>query len=363
MSGGFIEVDRLVKRYGQHTALDGVSFSVRQGGTAALLGPSGCGKTTMLRCLAGLEQPDEGTIRIGGQVVFDAAAGIDLPPEARELGIVFQSYAIWPHMTVAGNVGLPLRVRHVPKAMIRERVARVLGQVGLAGWIDRPAMQLSGGQQQRVALARALVHEPRLVLFDEALSNLDALLREQVRLELKQLQDRLGFTAIYVTHDQAEAFGLAELLVMMSAGRIEALGEPRAVFHRPPTPFVARFLGLNLLQGTAGAPGEVVLGDGTRLAGIPIGAAAPGAPVLLGVRKEHLRFGGRGAAPDEWALPATVRTTAFNGLTEEYVLAAAGMELKSVQPASGAGVGDVVSLLARTADCVVLPAGPATAPG
>ena len=353
---GFIEVDGLVKRYGAHAALDGVSFSVRKGGTAALLGPSGCGKTTMLRCLAGLETPDAGVIRIGGQVVFDAAAGIDLPPEARELGIVFQSYAIWPHMTVAGNVGLPLRVRRVPKAQIRERVARVLGQVGLAGWIDRPATQLSGGQQQRVALARALVHEPRLVLFDEALSNLDALLRDQVRLELKQLQDRLGFTAIYVTHDQAEAFGLAELLVMMSAGRIEALGEPRAVFHRPPTPFVARFLGLNILEGTAGSPGEVVLPDGTRLAGIPVGAAARGDSVLLGVRKEHLRFG-TDAAPGEWALAATVRTAAFNGLTEEYVLSAAGTELKAVQPANGAGAGDVVHLLARAADCVVLPAG------
>jgi iron(III) transport system ATP-binding protein len=356
--GGFIEVDGLVKRYGAHTALDGVSFSVRQGGTAALLGPSGCGKTTMLRCLAGLETPDAGVIRIGGQVVFDAAAGINLPPEARELGIVFQSYAIWPHMTVAGNVGLPLRVRRVKKAEIRERVVRVLGQVGLGGWIDRPATQLSGGQQQRVALARALIHEPRLVLFDEALSNLDALLRDQVRLELKQLQDRLGFTAIYVTHDQAEAFGLAELLVMMNAGRIEALGEPRTLFHQPPTAFIARFLGLNILEGIAGEPGEVVLPDGTRLAGIAVGATPPGAAVLLGVRKEHLRMGSE-PAPGEWMLPATVRAAAFNGLTEEYVLSASCGELKAVQRSNGAGIGDPVRVLARQADCVVLAVGDA----
>ena len=360
---GFVEVRNLVKRYDRYAALSDVSFSVPEGGTAALLGPSGCGKTTMLRCIAGLETPDAGSVRIGDTVVFDAAARIDLPPEKRGLGIVFQSYAIWPHMTVAGNVGLPLRVRRLPKAEVRERVLRVLGQVGLADWIDRPGTQLSGGQQQRVALARALVHEPRLVLFDEALSNLDAQLREQVRLELKQLQDRLGFTAIYVTHDQAEAFGLAERLVMMSQGRIEATGDPRSVFHRPPTAFVARFLGLNVLEGmaadAAGSAVGVLLPDGTRLAGIPVGEMPrPGTPVLLGVRKEHLRLGCEpgGKGEDEWALPAQLRASAFNGLTEEYVLAAAGVELKAVQPGCGLRPGDAVLLRASVSDCVVLPA-------
>ena len=210
--------------------------------------------------------------------MFDHAPRINLMPEQRELGIVFQSYAVWPHMTVAENVGFPLKVRGVAKAERAARVGRILDIVGLSAARDKPAPALSGGQQQRVALARALVHEPRLVLFDEPMSNLDAQLRDQMRLELKVLQDRLGFTAIYVTHDQAEAFALAETVVVMNRGRIETIGPPREVFRRPRTPFVARFLGLNVWPGellgptSAGPEGQryaqVALADGFSLWGV-----------------------------------------------------------------------------------------------
>ena len=229
----FVRVGNLKKRFGSLAAVDDVSFEVAEGHTLALLGPSGCGKTTILRSIAGLETPDQGSIAIGGKVVFDAAARVNLLPEARELGIVFQSYAVWPHMSVADNVGFPLKVRGLPKAEREERVDRILETVGLSAARDKPAPDLSGGQQQRVALARALVHEPRLVLFDEPMSNLDARLRGRMRMELAVLQKRLGFTAIYITHDQAEAFSLAETVVVMNHGRIETIGDPRSVFARP----------------------------------------------------------------------------------------------------------------------------------
>jgi iron(III) transport system ATP-binding protein len=177
----FVRIKDLRKRFGSVAAVDGVSFTVEEGHTLALLGPSGCGKTTILRCIAGLETADAGSIEIAGTAVFDRAAGINLVPEARRLGIVFQSYAVWPHMTVAENVGFPLRVRGVGKAEIADRTGRILDMVGLAAARDKPATDLSGGQQQRVALARALVHEPRLVLFDEPMSNLDAQLRARMR--------------------------------------------------------------------------------------------------------------------------------------------------------------------------------------
>ncbi|GAC1346456.1 MAG: ABC transporter ATP-binding protein [Acetobacteraceae bacterium] len=354
----FVRVEGLVKRYGTYAAVDAVSFGVAEGHTLALLGPSGCGKTTMLRCIAGLETPDAGLIAIGGETVFDPARGINLPPEARQLGIVFQSYAVWPHMTVAQNVGFPLRVRRLPKSEQRDRVRRMLEIVGLADWADRSATLLSGGQQQRVALARALVHEPRLVLFDEALSNLDAQLREQVRLELKVLQDRLGFTAIYVTHDQAEAFGLAETLVLMNRGRVETEGSPRDVFRLPATPFVARFLGLNVLEGRvrrgpdAAGDIEVLLRNGAVVRGRVTGdAPAPGTEVLACVRKEHVRIA---EAADPAGLEAEVKAASFQGLVEEYVLDAGGMELRSVQPARQIGAGERVRVEIRPEDCVIL---------
>ena len=362
----FVAVRNVTKRYGDTVAVDDVSFTVGEGHTLALLGPSGCGKTTVLRCLAGLETPERGHIAIAGKIVFDSERGINLMPEQRELGIVFQSYAIWPHMTVAENVGFPLKVRKVPNAEQRDRVARVLDLVGMGAWIDKPATQLSGGQQQRVALARALVYEPRLMLFDEPMSNLDALLRDQVRIELQTLQDRLGFTAIYVTHDQAEAFSLAETVAVMNRGRIETAGPPRDVSFRPRTAFVARFLGLNVREGKAMHVGDaavglcyvdVALSDGVALRGL-IGDDRPmrsGSAVLACVRKEHieLRKLALGAAPAADALVGEIRTTSFLGLDEEYVVALDGVELRAIHPPIGVHAGDRVEVLIRPENCTV----------
>jgi ABC-type Fe3+/spermidine/putrescine transport system ATPase subunit len=371
---GFVTVRGLKKRFSDYLALNSISLEVSQGKTLALLGPSGCGKTTMLRCLAGLETAEEGYIEIAGKVVFDSAAGINLMPEERQLGIVFQSYAVWPHMTVGENVGFPLRVRRTPKAEQRDRVLHMLDMVGLGAWYDRPATQLSGGQQQRVALARALVHEPRLVLFDEALSNLDAQLREQMRLELNLLQDRLGFTAIYVTHDQSEAFGLADRIIVMNRGHIDTEGPPREVFDRPQTPFVAEFLGLNVHEGRvigvadtppfalpAGGSGyqwvQVELAGGTSVWG-KAGHDRPlvtGGKALLCVRKEHVRVAAASApAPDQQVFTATVRAASFQGLSEEYVIDLSGVEFRAIQPSAGVRSGESVKVGLAAHDCIVL---------
>ena len=228
---GFVTVNHLSKRFDSVSAAKDVSFAVKRGTMVSLLGPSGCGKTTCLRCIAGLETPTAGSITIGGVTVSDVAQGIEVPPDKRSIGMVFQSYAVWPHMSVFKNVAFPLKYRREGKQSIEERVQNVLALVGLSDFAHRPATNLSGGQQQRVALARALVAEPQLVLFDEPLSNLDAKLRERMRVELLALQQRLRFTAIYVTHDQLEALSLSDQLVIMDQGMICQKGGP---FFLPP---------------------------------------------------------------------------------------------------------------------------------
>jgi iron(III) transport system ATP-binding protein len=233
-------------------ALDGVSFSVRQGDFFTLLGPSGCGKTTTLQCIAGLEAPDSGRITMGGEVVFCSGTQVSVPANRRNLGMVFQSYAIWPHMTAFENVAFPLihGLKKVPAADVKARVDRALSRVELENFADRPAPLLSGGQQQRVALARALVHEPRLLLLDEPLSNLDAKLRDQMRLELRALVKSLGITTIFVTHDQTEALAMSDDVVLMRQGRIVQQGSPRDIFLKPATAFAADFMGrANMIPG------------------------------------------------------------------------------------------------------------------
>jgi ABC-type Fe3+/spermidine/putrescine transport system ATPase subunit len=245
------EVRGLLKRFGSHVAVDDISFSVDQGEFVVLLGPSGCGKTTTLRLIAGLEKPDTGTIALNGSIVSDPTRHLFVPPERRDIGMVFQSYAIWPHMTVFENVGYPLRVRRLSHADVREKVTRVLDLVGLAGQATRSATALSGGQMQRVALARALVFDPTLLLFDEPLSNLDLKLREGLRLELKELQRRTGLTSIYVTHDQDEAVELADRIIIMDHGRIVQIGAPLDMYIRPKTRFVAEFISAaNIFEAT-----------------------------------------------------------------------------------------------------------------
>lgn len=230
----------LSKSYGKVTALKGVSFEASDGSFLTFLGPSGSGKTTILRCLAGVENPDEGTIRIGERVVFDSATGVNLPPEERGIGMVYQSYALWPHMTAADNIAYPLKLRKDPEA--ERKSSDVISLLKLDGLSGRFPYQLSGGEQQRVALARAVVYRPSVVLLDEPFSNLDVPLKEALRDELKQLQQRLKTTMIYVTHDRTDALSLSDQIVLLNSGRVAATGSPLSLTRRPPNSYAAGFL-------------------------------------------------------------------------------------------------------------------------
>jgi iron(III) transport system ATP-binding protein len=239
-------------------AIDDVSFTVNEGEFFSILGPSGCGKTTILRAVAGLEQADAGEIRIAGKTVYSAAGRVNVPPQRREVSLMFQSYAIWPHMSVYENVAFPLRARRAER--IDQRVKEMLATVALVETAERPASRLSGGQQQRLALARAIVSNPRVLLLDEPLSNLDVKLREQLRLELKRIQKEYGVTTVYVTHDQAEALSLSDRLAVMDRARILQVGLPHEIYRNPATRTVAQFIGQsNILEATAVGPAE----DGT----------------------------------------------------------------------------------------------------
>src|SRR5215469_11886998 len=262
MSGGTIEITDLVVRYGAVPAVNGISFTVGQGEHVTLLGPSGCGKTTTLRAVAGLEEPVGGSIRIDGETVFSTAQRRNVPTERRGVSMVFQSYAVWPHMSVVENVAYGLRVRKLPRAQVAEAVERALDLVQMRALADRSAALLSGGQQQRVALARAIAFSPTVLLFDEPLSNLDAKLRAEMRVELRALQRRLGVTSLYVTHDQEEALAISDRVIVMNVGGIEQIGAPEDIYNRPKTRFVADFVGsANLIGGritaAAAAPGAV----------------------------------------------------------------------------------------------------------
>ena len=260
----FVELDRLSKRYGAITVVDGIDLSIDKGQLVCLLGPSGCGKTTTLRLIAGFVDPSAGEIRASGKVI--SAPGSTIPPEARNMSMIFQSYALWPHMTVAENIGYGLRLRHVPKARLRERVGTILDATKLSGLASRYPGELSGGQQQRVSLARALVVEPETLLLDEPLSNLDANLREEMRFEIRRLHDEFRYTTVYVTHDQAEAMTAADLIVIMNQGRIEQAGSPEEIYERPRSEFVARFIGgANIFKGRRVGGDAVDCGGGLVL--------------------------------------------------------------------------------------------------
>ncbi|HVV60129.1 MAG TPA: ABC transporter ATP-binding protein [Pseudolabrys sp.] len=293
-----VELERLSKNFGRELAVRDLSLSVAQGEFVTLLGPSGCGKTTTLRCIAGLERPDGGEIRIGGAVVASPAKGVYLNPEDRNIGMVFQSYAVWPHMTVFDNVAFGLRVRRAAGDIVKTKTMRALDLVGLAHLADRYATKLSGGQRQRVALARAIVYEPQVILFDEPLSNLDAKLREHMRVELVRLQQEVGITSIYVTHDQTEALVMSDRVVVMDKGVIQQVGGPHDIYVRPANTFVANFIGAaNLMEGTLlGRSGdtcdiEIPLGQGRaplRLKAIGADGAAPGQRTILTLRPEDI---------------------------------------------------------------------------
>src|ERR671930_662292 len=245
-----IHVESLVKQFSESRALDDVTFHVGEGELFTLLGPSGCGKSTTLMSIAGFQTPEQGRIAVGGDVFFDAARRLSVPAERRNLGIVFQSYAVWPHMTVFQNLAFPLKVRKTKRSAVRPRVLEVLELVEMAQYVDRYPHQLSGGQQQRVALARALVYSPSVLLLDEPFSNLDAKLRERARAWVKELQHSLGLTTLFVTHDQDEALSMSDRVLVMNQGVVQQIGTPEEVYRRPANRFVADFVGrVNLISG------------------------------------------------------------------------------------------------------------------
>jgi iron(III) transport system ATP-binding protein len=324
-----VVVDGVGKRFGPVRAVEGVSLTVADGRLLTLLGPSGCGKTTTLRMIAGLEQNDTGRISIGDRIVSDPARGLFVAPERREIGMVFQSYAIWPHMTVFANVAYPLQVRHRPAVEVRERVLETLRLMEMAHLAERPATALSGGQQQRVAIARALVFQPRVLLMDEPLSNLDAKLREQMRVDLRALQQRLGITTVYVTHDQEEAMVLSDEIAVMHEGQILQVATPETIYTRPANRTVAAFVGTpNLLEAkardvrrAAGATLAHVEGEGwTGWCSAP-DDLQPGEAVTVIVRPEVIQLAraiGTPAPGIAWT--GVVRQRFFRGTRNLYTL-------------------------------------------
>jgi iron(III) transport system ATP-binding protein len=330
-----LSVAGLTKRFGSVVAVDDLSFEVEAGHLYTLLGPSGCGKSTTLRSIAGLEHPDAGRIEVAARVLFSSANRVSVPANARRLGMVFQSYGLWPHLSVERTVSFPLEVGprrgRPPREEVRRRVERVLAVVQLSGLEDRRPAELSGGQQQRLALARALVMEPPLLLMDEPLSNLDAQLREDMRLEVKRLQRELGVTSVYVTHDQAEALALSNRVAVMRDGRIEQVGRPREIYERPGSRFVAEFMGNpNLIAGTVESDGIVATAHGPLRA--ETSGRRPGARVVLAVHPERLTL--REAAPEgdplhPNELRGTVVNRAFHGDTVEHVIRVGSQELRA----------------------------------
>lgn len=279
-------------RYSLVEALRGIDLEVVEKEFCVLLGPSGCGKTTTLRCVAGLEKPDSGEIEIDSALVNSPRQHVYVPPEKRDIGMVFQSYAIWPHMNVFKNVALPLirGRRKVSSSIVTEKVRQVLKLVQLDGLENRPATDLSGGQQQRVAIARALVTEPKILLMDEPLSNLDARLRDQMRIELKKITRSIGVTTLYVTHDQAEALSLGDRVCVMNKGEILQIGSPRQVYSHPQNLFVAQFIGeMNLIRGRVKTPNEVETALGKVTCTVPPNCPV-GSEVMLAIRPEDLSF-------------------------------------------------------------------------
>ncbi len=355
-----VVVERLSKKFGELYAVEDVSFTVPSGTVLTLLGPSGCGKTTILRCIAGLETATSGRILIGSDPVFDSERDILVPSEKREIGMVFQSYAIWPHLTVFQNVAFPLKLRSVGKAEVKEKVMDALKSVGLDHLHDRYPNQLSGGQQQRAVLARCLVYRPRVLLLDEPLANLDAALREEMRFELREVQQKFGLTSIYVTHDQSEAMALSDNILVLSGGSIISAGSPRDVFSKPQHRFVASFLGgANLI------PARIVAGrEGPlRIVGIDEagtlqveGEGEVGQATTVSVRPSDVSL-----VPadrnDPTMVIGTLKRLTFLGDMNDCVVEVAGREIRArTDPDGQWQIGEAVGIAFHPSRAYLLPA-------
>jgi len=331
----FLRIQNLYKIFNRVVAVDRLNLDIHEGEFFTLLGSSGCGKTTTLRLVGGLEKPDGGEIYLGERCLASERQRLFVKPEKRDMGMVFQSYALWPHMTVFENVAYPLKLRGMKGADTERKVAEVLGLVGLAGLEDRQAPALSGGQQQRVALARALVFSPHVLLLDEPLSNLDAQLREDMRRELRALQQRLGITVLFVTHDQMEALSLSDRIAIMKSGQVEQVGTPEEVYYQPGTPFVRDFLGKTFLL-----PGKVldftdqhVNVEVQRISASPLsiersnfsprtnGSPVLGQPVMIAIRPEKIEMWGSLPEGRLNVIPAHLKAAQFLGDRYEYTVA------------------------------------------
>ena len=357
-----IVVSDLIIKYGAYTAVHGVSFDIPKGEHLTLLGPSGCGKTTTLRSIAGLEQPFSGEILIDGQPVYSSSRRINVQTEKRGVSMVFQSYAIWPHMTVFENVAYGLRVRKIPAEAIRAAVEKSLDLVQMRRYADRPASQLSGGQQQRVALARAIAFEPSVVLFDEPLSNLDAKLRGEMRVELKDLQRTLGISSVYVTHDQEEAFAISDRVVIMNEGRIEQIGGPLDIYDRPRNSFVADFVGSAILvdgrvEEAASASGLITF---RTQSGLAIKAFSPrpvrGDETQVAIRTAYIGLGAT-ATSHANRIEGLVARRMFHGDFVQYLIDwPAGQLVVRRPPAELIEEGQTITIAFDAEHCVLLEA-------
>ena len=322
-----IEIKGISKQYAGRTILSDLSLELNDGECFTLLGPSGCGTTVLLRLIAGFEAPDSGRILIGGDVVADADSGEMLPPDQRSLGMVFQDYAVWPHMTVFDNVAYPLKLAGIGAEELQRRTLRIIDLVGLAHLDQRLPSQLSGGQQQRVALARALVSEPQILLLDEPLNNLDANLREEMRFEIKALQQKTGVTILYVTHDQEIALGIADRLAVMDEhGTLRQIGTPEEVYEHPVDDFVFRFLGIaNFLPIRRDADVLRVGNSSERWTGLP--PDKPGNILTAGFRPSDVVLSREGEG-----LPGTIRRASFLGAQFDYLIEIAGTLIRAALP-------------------------------
>jgi ABC-type Fe3+/spermidine/putrescine transport system ATPase subunit len=361
-SGDRIELSDLVIRYGTAVGVNGVSFNVGRGEHVTLLGPSGCGKTTTLRAIAGLEQPTTGRIRIDGLTMYDAAKRQNVPTEQRGVSMVFQSYAVWPHMTVRDNVAYGLRVRKLSRGEIKASVDHALDLAQMRHLADRPASKLSGGQQQRVALARAIAFSPTVVLFDEPLSNLDAKLRAEMRVELRELQRRLDITSVYVTHDQEEALAISDRVIVMNDGLIEQIGTPEQIYNQPKNRFVADFVGsANLIKGRVRAPQSATgtlefMTEGGHVLHATAPHAMRGDETEVAVRTAYIGIGkAAGDSRITNQIPGAVRRRMFHGDFVQYVIdSALGQIIVRCPPTNLVAEGEAVSLWFSSEHCILL---------